>query len=213
MGLMEKRRCKNFFQYIQGLDEKNQETWKKINIMVEPFKTILSKYDLEDNTIDFIGHAVALNTNDNYLNEPAIFTIRKIQLYMSSVGLYGESPFIYPVYGLGGIPEGFSRLCAIQGGTFMLNQDIDEVLFDESGKICGVRSGESKATCKMLICSPSYAIKCGLSHKVKSVGKVIRAICILEHTIPNTKDIPSVQIIIPQKQTGRNSGKLYFIHC
>jgi Rab GDP dissociation inhibitor len=93
--------------------------------MVEPFSTILKKFDLEDNTIDFIGHAVALNCDDNYLGQPAVLTVRKIQLYMSSVGLYGESPFIYPVYGLGGIPEGFSRLCAIQGGTFMLNQDID----------------------------------------------------------------------------------------
>jgi len=32
---------------------------------------------------------------------------------------------------LGGIPEGFSRMCAIHGGTFMLNTDIDEILFDE----------------------------------------------------------------------------------
>jgi Rab GDP dissociation inhibitor len=81
--------------------------------MVEPFKTVVSKFDLEDNTIDFIGHAVALYTNDNFLNEPAVFTVRKIKLYIRSVGLYGETPFIYPVYGIGGIPEGFSRLCAI----------------------------------------------------------------------------------------------------
>jgi Rab GDP dissociation inhibitor len=31
-----------------------------------------------------------------------------------------------------------------------------------------------------------------MGDKVKSVGKVIRAICILDHPIPNTKDIPSV---------------------
>lgn len=31
-------------------------------------------------------------------------------------------PFIYPIYGLGGLPEGFSRLCAIHGGTFILNK-------------------------------------------------------------------------------------------
>ena len=29
---------------------------------------------------------------------------------------YGKSPYIYPLYGLGGLPEGFSRLCAINGG-------------------------------------------------------------------------------------------------
>jgi len=50
---------------------------------------------------------------------------------MDSHGRYGDSPFIYPVYGLGGIPEGFSRMCAIFGGTFMLNTDIEEILFGE----------------------------------------------------------------------------------
>jgi len=74
---------------------------------------------------------------------------------MDSIGRYGNSPFIYPVYGLGGIeinlinniyfkgiPEGFSRMCAIHGGTFMLNTDIDEIIFDDEGKVSGVRSGE-----------------------------------------------------------------------
>ena len=60
---------------------------------------------------------------------------------MDSHGRYGDSPFLYPVYGLGGIPEGFSRMCAIHGGTFMLNTDIDEILF-EDGKVVGVRNGD-----------------------------------------------------------------------
>lgn len=140
MGLMEKRRCKNFFQYIQGLDETKPETWKKINIMAEPFSVLVQKYGLEENTIDFVGHAMALYLDDSYLNEPAINTVRKLQLYMQSVGLYGESPFIYPVYGLGGIPEGFSRLSAIQGGVFMLNQDIDTI--DTSDNQVVIKSGE-----------------------------------------------------------------------
>jgi len=45
----------------------------------------------------------------------------KMQLYLNSTGRYGESPFLYPIYGLGGLPEAFSRLCAIHGGTYMLN--------------------------------------------------------------------------------------------
>lgn len=46
--------------------------------MVEPFANVLKKFDLEENTIDFIGHAVALNCDDNYLGQPAIGTVRKI---------------------------------------------------------------------------------------------------------------------------------------
>jgi Rab GDP dissociation inhibitor len=53
---------------------------------------------------------------------PAHVVLMKIKLYMDSIGLYGNSPFIYPIYGIGGIPEGFSRLCAIYGGTYMLDK-------------------------------------------------------------------------------------------
>lgn len=84
-------------------------------------KDVMKKYKLEENTIDFLGHAVALHTSDEYLELPAYDTIEKMQLYNESMGRYGDSPFLYPVYGLGGLPEAFSRLCAIHGGTYMLN--------------------------------------------------------------------------------------------
>ena len=42
------------------------------------------------------------------------------------------------------------------------------------------------------------------------VLQVVRAICILDHPIANTKEAPSCQIIIPQKQVGRKFGKYRF---
>jgi Rab GDP dissociation inhibitor len=176
-----------------------------LNLQKEPFATLVKKFELEPNTIDFIGHAVALFTNDDFLMRPAIETIEKIRLYMDSIGRYGESPFIYPIYGLGGIPEGFSRMCAIFGGTFMLNKDIDKFVFDEAGKITGVTSGEETAKVKMVICNPSYVLKAGLKTKVKSCGKIIRCICITDHPLENTNKSASCQIIIPQRQTKRKS--------
>lgn len=115
---------------------------------------------------------------------------------MDSLGKYGDSPFLYPIYGLGGIPESFSRLCAIHGGTYMLNTNVDEILM-EDGKVTGIRCGEETAKAPMVICDPSYVEK--IPGKTKEIGKVIRVIYILDHPIPHTHDIPSVQIILPQK--------------
>jgi len=99
---------------------------------------VVKKFDLSPNTVDFIGHAVALYTNDSFIDRPAIETVDKVRLYMDSVGRYGDnSPFIYPIYGLSGIPEGFSRMCAINQGTFMLKTDIDKILFTD-GKVTAV---------------------------------------------------------------------------
>ena len=130
-----------------------------------------------------------------------------MQLYMESMGKYGDSPFLYPVYGLGGLPESFSRLCAIHGGTYMLNTAVDEILM-ESGRAVGVRCGEESARAPLVICDPSYVQ--GMD-KTRVTGKVIRAICILDHAIPNTNDATSCLIIIPQKQVNRNYGKLSII--
>jgi len=155
MGLFEKKRCMNFYKYVENVEVEDSTTWKDIDINAQPMRDVYKKYKLEDNTIDFLGHAVALHTSDDYLDLPAKDTLEKMQLYTESIGRYGDSPFLYPIYGLGGLPEAFSRLCAIHGGTYMLNTKVDEILF-ESGKVSGIRAGEHTAKAPLVICDPSY---------------------------------------------------------
>ena len=42
--------------------------------------------------------------------------------------------------------------------------------------------------------------------QVKRVGQVVRAICLMDHPIPQTNDNVSCQIIIPANQAGRKNG-------
>jgi Rab GDP dissociation inhibitor len=84
----------------------------------------------------------------------------------------------------------------------MLDTPIDEVVY-EKGVAVGVRSGEEVAKAKIIIGDPSY-----FPGKIRRVGKVIRAICLLQHPIPNTDNTDSVQLIIPQNQVARRHGLL-----
>lgn len=213
MGLLEKNRCRKFFSFAQDFDLKDPNTYKGYDPNA-PFKDLVGKFSLDSNTIDFIGHAVALYTNDDFLEKPAKETLERMQLYFNSIGKYGDSPFIYPVWGLSGLAEGFSRLCALYGGTYMLNRDIEEILYDDNGKFKGIKSNGECAYGKILIAEPSYVQK---YNKVRSIGKVIRCICIMDHPVPKTKDVPSCQIILPQKQINRKNdifiAVLSSIHC
>merc|ERR1719473_200603 len=182
MSLLEKNRCRNFFQYIANFDPNNAATLQGIIPARHTMMQVYEKFGLQPDTIDFVGHAVALHPSDRYLGEPCGHTIEKIKLYMFSISRYGQSPFIYPIYGLGGLPEGFSRLSAIHGGTYMLNKVVDGFEYGPDGKVCGVRSGEEVAKCKAVICDPSYAN----AEKTTVTGRVIRAICILGAPIPET---------------------------
>ena len=77
----------------------------------------------------------------------------------------------------------------------MLNTRVDEILMKD-GKVCGIKSGEEEAKAPIVICDPSYVQSLG---KVKAVGKIVRAICIMDHPIPHTNNATSCQVIIPQK--------------
>lgn len=102
MGILEKRRCQSFLEVIQNFSVDKPKTYGGI-ALDKPAKSMFDKFGLENNTIDFIGHAVALYTDESFINLPALEVIKKIQLYMNSMGKYGNSPFIYPLYGLGRI--------------------------------------------------------------------------------------------------------------
>jgi len=199
MGLFEKRRFKNFLVFVQDFDEKDPKTWKDVDPKSMTMEELYKKHGLDANTCDFVGHALALHRDDEYLKKPCLETIIKIKLYSDSLARYGKSPYLYPLYGLGELPQGFARLSAIYGGTYMLDKPIDEIVF-ENGNVTGVRSGGETAKCKQVYCDPSYA-----PDKVKKVGQVVRCICLLDHPLPNTKDALSTQIIIPQMKANRKS--------
>ncbi len=73
----------------------------------------------------------------------------------------------------------------------MLDKKVTKFHFDKEGKVCGVESGGEIAKCKLVVCAPQYCIDMGLKKHVKSIGKIIRCICIMDHPIPKTKDVPS----------------------
>lgn len=142
MGLLEKRRCQKLYKFVQKFDETNPSTYKDLNIKQMSFKELTDKFGLENNTLDFLGHAVALYTDNSYIDRPAIEVIKKIQLYIDSAGRFGDSPFIYPVYGLSGIPESFSRKSAVYGGTYMLSVELKKLeKVDGVHKLTGIWDG------------------------------------------------------------------------
>lgn len=177
-------------------------------------REVYDKFGLEATTRDFVGHSMALYQSDDYIESPgkAKETIDRIRLYVNSMARYGKSPYIYPLYGLGELPQGFARLSAIYGGTYMLNAGVDEVLYD-GDKVSGIKAtmkerdepGEGMkftTKAKKIIADPSY-----FPGKVRVTGYLLKAICILTHPIDKTDSSDSLQLIIPQSQVGRKHGK------
>lgn len=201
MGIFEKRRFRNFLIGVTSYKFDDPKTWNGNDPKSTIMKDVYAKYGLDKDTQDFTGHAIALFLNDDYLEQPCGETIRRIQLYYDSLSSYGKSPYLYPLYGLGELPQGFARLSAVHGGTYMLNKPVDEIVM-ENGSVSGVKSQGQVAKTKIVIADPCY-----FPERVKKVCQVVRCICILSHPIDKTDNSSSCQLIIPQKQVGRKSGK------
>ena len=207
LGLLQKNWLRSFLKYIAKYDQANPATWDKMDLSKATMAELYAKAWLDADAQEFIGHAMGLAPDDGYLQRPALECVKALRLYAESLDRYGKSPFIYPIYGLGGLPEGFSRLCAIHGGIFILNKGVDEVLLNPDGTAAGVRSGSGAdaevALAPIVIGDPSYFKE----DMVRVTGRVIRTICILNKPVPGLEaGTDSGQIILPQKQVGRKNG-------
>lgn len=131
--MFEKRRFGKFLVFVNNLDVDNPETWGGINPHETPMSQLYTKFNLRSDVIDFIGHALALYRTDesvlweaqspianldddvflvclrSYISQPCLETIKRIKLYSESLARYGQSPYLYPLYGLGELPQGFAR--------------------------------------------------------------------------------------------------------
>ncbi|KAM7422615.1 hypothetical protein PAMA_010584 [Pampus argenteus] len=190
MGMFDKRRFRKLLLFALNFDVRRPLTYQDMDPVKTTTRDLFSHFDLGLDVTEFTGHAIALHSTDSYLDQPYVETIRRIKLYSESLARHNTSPYLYPVYGLGELPQGFARLSAEYGGTFLLNRAVDEIVMD-NGKLFH---------CKQLICDPSY-----VPSRVRKVGRVIRVICLLNHPVKNTHEANSCQIIIPQRQLNRKS--------
>jgi len=205
MGMFEKKRFRDFLMFVKDYEIKNPKTHSSIGPDV-PSSKLVEKFSLGEGVTDIVGHALALYRDETWLQEPSVNTIERIMLYFDSLSHYGKSPYLYPIYGLGDLPQAFARLSAVYGGTYMLNKPVLGFSYDESGRVNGVKSDDGIARCKIVIGDPSY-----FPDKTKQVGKVARCIAICDHPLEHTNNAESCQIILPLNQIKRKSD--IYISC
>jgi len=191
--------------FVKDYDASNPKTYHGITPET-PSKQLMEKFKLSEGVIDIVGHSLALYRDEAWLQEQSSVTISRIMLYFDSLSHYGKSPYLYPIYGLGDLPQAFARLSAVYGGTYMLSKPVLGFNFDENGRVCSVKSDDGSAVCKTVVGDPSY-----FPDKVKRVGSVARCIAILDHPLESTNNSESCQIILPLNQIKRASD--IYISC
>jgi Rab GDP dissociation inhibitor len=60
LGMFEKKRIIGMYKFINTCVIENPMTWDGFDINQQSMMELFEKYQLEENTIDFLGHAIAL---------------------------------------------------------------------------------------------------------------------------------------------------------
>lgn len=148
--MLEKRILMKFLTEVLNWHfHKEEHEWK--DILDSNFDELLSKQKIEGKLREYIMDLIAILRKSNKTND----CLEAISRFLVSIGKYGNSPFLYPSYGVGELPQGFSRLSAVYGGIFCLDNRIDGFIIKDNKVAFVVTDGE-KIKCKTVICNGSY---------------------------------------------------------
>nr|XP_018904406.1 PREDICTED: rab proteins geranylgeranyltransferase component A 1 [Bemisia tabaci] len=96
------------------------------------FLEFLKSKKLPNNLIHYVLHAIAMGTEKTSFKEG----LSRSQLFLSSLGRYSNSPFLWSMYGSGELPQCFCRLCAVFGGIYHLKKGAEALVISDSDNSC-----------------------------------------------------------------------------
>lgn len=228
LSMIEKR---HMMKFIQSCSKDNQFA---DFINDEPkcketsFRYFLKEKKLPDSVSMYILNAVAMSPS-NHNNQTVMQGLNQVKKFLSSVGRFGDSPFLYSMYGTGELSQSYCRLAAVFGAIFHLNLTIDEfVVNKETNSIESIIAKAPNSNlsldddneplksfnCKHLIMDSSYLpLSCLQQDKI--VKQISRCILITDKSIfqndQNSSTNPEENISL--LYLPKTSEKVSDIHC
>ncbi|XP_072231249.1 rab proteins geranylgeranyltransferase component A 1 isoform X2 [Leuresthes tenuis] len=126
LSVVEKRKLMRFLTSCMEEKEEQQDYDGR------PYLEYLREQQLGDNLQHFLIHSIAMVTEDT----PTEVGLASTRHFLRCLGRYGNTPFLFPVYGLGEIPQCFCRMCAVFGGIYCLRHSVRSLIVDQNTNRC-----------------------------------------------------------------------------
>ncbi|KAH8115765.1 FAD/NAD-binding domain-containing protein [Phellopilus nigrolimitatus] len=120
LSLVDKRKLMRFLTFASGDFECSSEIQGRESMSFLEF--LEEVFSINKQLASALTYALAFCSTSSDTIIPAL---TRIKHYLRSAGRYGPSPFLVGQYGgLGELAQGFCRVCAVSGGTYILGHDI-----------------------------------------------------------------------------------------
>ncbi|XP_046488159.1 rab escort protein isoform X2 [Neodiprion pinetum] len=112
-------------------------------------KTFLEYLDTKNLTPmvrHYVMQAIAMATDKTSTRDG----VNRTKHFLNSLGRYGNTPFLWPMYGSGELPQCFCRLCAVFGGVYCLKRQLDGIVVGD-GKCKAIITGKQRLALEHLV--------------------------------------------------------------
>ncbi|XP_029029930.1 rab proteins geranylgeranyltransferase component A 1 isoform X2 [Betta splendens] len=186
LSVVEKRKLMRFLTSCMEETEEHQAYSGR------PYLEFLCDQKLGDNLQHFLLHSIAMVTEDTPIEEGLAAT----RHFLRSLGRYGNTPFLFPLYGLGEIPQCFCRMCAVFGGIYCLRHSVDCLVVDKDTNRCKavIDNRGQRISCSHFVVEDSYVGK-----KAAAPRRLLsRAVLITDGSVlPSDSDQQVSMVTIP----------------
>ncbi|XP_038603849.1 rab proteins geranylgeranyltransferase component A 1 [Tachyglossus aculeatus] len=164
------------------------------------FSEYLKTQKLTPNLQHFILHSIAMTSETA---TPTLEGLRATKNFLQCLGRYGNTPFLFPLYGQGEIPQCFCRMCAVFGGIYCLRHSVQCLVVDkESGKCKAVidHFGQ-RINSNYFIVEDSYLPEKSCSPV--QYGQISRAVLITDGSVMKAESDQQISILmVPPEEAG-----------
>ncbi|MFH4983577.1 hypothetical protein AB6A40_010286 [Gnathostoma spinigerum] len=159
ISMLEKRRVMKFLKLCIDWKTDREKAERELRGHDgQTFNQLLDSYEITGNVKNYIVETLAVLRNGVTVQEG----IDAVSQFLESVGRFGNSPFLWTLYGSGELPQCFCRLCAVFGGVYCLNRSINGLIVHDN-RVTAVVVDNQRINCKNIVLDsaflPPYLIK------------------------------------------------------
>ncbi|XP_065143370.1 rab proteins geranylgeranyltransferase component A 1 [Paramisgurnus dabryanus] len=188
LTVIEKRMLMKFLTFCLDYEQHPEEYQEYSE---KPFREFLKVQKLTENLQDFVLHSIAMVTQETLTEEG----LKATQHFLRCLGRYGNTPFLFPLYGLGEIPQCFCRMCAVFGGIYCLRHSIQCLVVDKaSNKVKAVIDTRGqRISCSHFVVEDSYIRD--EQRRSTTHGQISRAVLITDRSVLTSDSDQQISLV------------------
>lgn len=212
LSMIEKRVMMQFIQSCMK-DNNFQDFFASTNDAEQTtFKAFIQSKKFSKSIENYLLNAVAMSNE----TQTALDGLKQVKRFLDSVGRFGDSPFLFSLYGTGELPQCFCRMSAVFGGIYHLSLTLDSLnLVDGSVESVDTKSNTETNSykCKHLVMDCTYAPLEYLDLNNEKNTEISRCVLITNKSLFPTEDQFENISLLYLGKSNLNQSEIYLIEA